>query len=450
MVRINLGIGNRDLQKKHGEKTKRTLDLKNDEANHITLLGKSGYGKTTIMRGMIEEIYSSYSDTGIPPIIIVIERKVDTSKPKKVIEIYHEESEKNTEGQLHRKYGEGIWNYIEHYVNELENDTKLKYGLMGDFAIGFPNILGKYTKTGMDNYTTLLGRHGLNPAAYPARRFVFRPRRELENITFDNGPLTEVINSKLAYPDIPFEIIADMNNFSDTARYYAILKNIWDIQKIREPKEVLDIAMSYETFNNGPSQTYLRIDETMNRLTSDFLFSGKSKDSFLKQITNKKINILDFSQNSELDAYEECLIFKLVVQHAINVAIKYRIPVFFVVDEVQNFMKDTNGKWAIDKILREGRSLCINLICATQYTDNLPKDILIGSSHIGIMGKLASNTDMKTLEKLIPDFKDVVDFDEPGSLSEYENLKRKLRFRGYFSYNKDYTEHIEYRQPQSL
>ena len=66
------------------------------------------------------------------------------------------------------------------------------------------------------------------------------------------------------------------------------------------------------------------------------------------------------------------------------------------------------------------------------------------------MGKLASNTDTKTLEKLIPDFKDVVDFDEPGSLSEYENLKKKLRFRGYFSYNKDYTEHIEYRQPQSL
>jgi Cdc6-like AAA superfamily ATPase len=450
MVLINLGIGNRDLQKKHGEKTKRTLDLKNDEANHITLLGKSGYGKTTIMRGMIEEIYSSYSDVGIPPIIIVIERKVDTSKPKKVIEIYHEESEKYTEGQLYKKYGEGIWNYIEHYVKEIEKDKELKYGLMGDFAIGFPNILGKYTKAGIDEYKTLLGRHGLSPAAYPARRFVFRPRRDIENIAFDNGPLTEVISSKLAYPDIPFDIIADMNNLGEQTRYFAVLKNIWDISKIRDPKEVLSIAESYEKPNSAPSQTYLRIDETMNRLKTDILFTDETKDSFLKQITNKKINILDFSQNSELDSYEECLLFKLVVQHAINVAIKYRIPVFFVVDEVQNFMKDSNGKWAIDKILREGRSLCINLICATQYTDNLPKDILIGSSHIGIMGKLASNTDTKTLEKLIPDFKDVVDFDEPGSLSEYESLKRKLRFRGYFSYNKDYTEHIEYRQPQSL
>ncbi|MBA2864902.1 ATP-binding protein [Methanococcus maripaludis] len=450
MVLINLGIGRADSTKKHGERTKRTLDLKNDEANHITLLGKSGYGKTTIMRGMIEEIYSSYSDAGIPPIIIVIERKVDTSKPKKVIEIYHEESEKLSSAQLSRKYGEGIWNYIEHYVNELENDKELKYGLMGDFSIGFPNILGKYTKMESDEYKSLLGRHGLSPAAYPARRFVFRPRRNIENIAFDNGPLTEPVDSKLAYPDIPFEIIADMNNLGEQTRYFAVLKNIWDIQKIREPDQVLRIAGNYEAGNSGPSQTYLRIEETMNRLRSDSLFSGESKDSFLKQITNKKINILDFSQNSELDSFEECLIFKLVVQHAINVAIKYRIPVFFVADEVQNFMRDPAGKWAIDKILREGRSLCINLICATQYTDNLPKDVLIGSSHIGIMGKLASNTDTKTLEKLIPDFKDVVDFDEPGSLSEYESLKRKLRFRGYFSYNKDYTEHIEYRQPQSL
>ncbi|MBA2846648.1 Cdc6-like AAA superfamily ATPase [Methanococcus maripaludis] len=450
MVRINLGIGRADPTKKFGERTKRTLNLKNDEANHITLLGKSGYGKTTIMRGMIEEIYSSYSYAGIPPIIIVIERKVDTSKPKKVIEIYREESEKLSPAKAYRKYGEGIWNYLEHYVKEIEKDKELKYGLMGDFAIGFPNILGKYTKMASDENKSLLGRHGLSPAAYPARRFVFRPRREIEDIAFDNGPLTEVISSKLAYPDMPFEIIADMNNLGEQTRYSAILKNIWDISKIRDPKEVLMIAESSENPNSGPSQTYLRIEETMNRLKTDLLFTGDLENSFLTKLTNKKINILDFSQNSELETYEECLIFKLVVQNAINVAIKYRIPVFFVVDEVQNFMKDKNGKWAIDKILREGRSLCINLICATQYTDNLPKDILIGSSHIGIMGKLASNTDTKTLEKLIPDFKDVVDFDEPGSLSEYENLKKKLRFRGYFSYNKDYTEHIEYRQPQSL
>ncbi|MBA2868886.1 ATP-binding protein [Methanococcus maripaludis] len=450
MVRINLGIGRADPTKRFGERTKRTLDLKNDEANHITLLGKSGYGKTTIMRGMIEEIYSSYSDAGIPPIIIVIERKVDTSKPKKVVEIYHEESENLSSAKAYRKYGEGIWNYLEHYVKEIEKDKELKYGLMGDFAIGFPNILGKYTKMASDETKSLLGRHGLSPAAYPARRFVFRPRRGLENIAFDNGPLTEVINSKLAYPDLAFEIIADMNNLGEQTRYSAILKNIWDISKIRDPKEVLLITERSENPNSGPSQTYLRIEETMNRLKTDVLFTGDIDNSFLTKLTNKKINILDFSQNSELETYEECLIFKLVVQNAINVAIKYRIPVFFVVDEVQNFMKDKNGKWAIDKILREGRSLCINLICATQYTDNLPKDILIGSSHIGIMGKLASNTDTKTLEKLIPDFRDVVDFDEPGSLSEWENMKRKLRFRGYFSYNKDYTEHIEYRQPQSL
>jgi len=120
MVMINLGIGRTDSMKKRGERTKRHLNLKNDEANHITLLGKSGYGKTTIMRGMVEEIYSSYSDAGIPPIIIVIERKVDTSKPKKVIEIYHEESEKYTEGQLYKKYGDGVWNYIRYYVKEID------------------------------------------------------------------------------------------------------------------------------------------------------------------------------------------------------------------------------------------------------------------------------------------------------------------------------------------
>ena len=111
------------------------------------------------MRGMIEEIYSAYSEAGIPPIVIVIERKVDTSKPKKIIEIYHEESEKLSSAQRYNKYGEGIWNYIEHYVKEIEKDKELKYGLMGDFAIGFPNILGKYTKLESDEYKSLLGRN---------------------------------------------------------------------------------------------------------------------------------------------------------------------------------------------------------------------------------------------------------------------------------------------------
>ena len=66
-----------------------------------------------------------------------------------------------------------------------------------------------------------------------------------------------------------------MNNLGEQTRYYAVLKNIWDIQKVREPRDVLDIAAGYEN-NSGPSQTYLRIDETMNRLKTDCVITSYS------------------------------------------------------------------------------------------------------------------------------------------------------------------------------
>ena len=83
--------------------------------------------------------------------------------------------------------------------------------------------------------------------------------------------------------------------------------------------------------------------------------------------------------------------------------------------------------------------------------NGLPKALIVGASHVGIVGKLASHTDWKLLSDLIEDFKDVVEPPEPAdTYAEYKNMRKRLKFKGWFSWDKDYTERIEYRQPQSI
>ncbi|MCS3922586.1 Cdc6-like AAA superfamily ATPase [Methanococcus voltae PS] len=445
-INMFMGLGRADTSKKR-DKTKRHVKMSVGEANHMIFLGKSGYGKTTLMRGLVEEINIAHNMAKIPAMIIVLEKKTDHTKAEKIHEIYNTETEKSSDNKIYKKYGEWVWNYIENYI-QMQNQYKEHLGMMGDFAFGVPNIIGKFYK--YDDKNTFLGRQGLQPYVFPTRRFVFRPRRRKEYISMDNGwHMCKVFDGKIPYDKIPFSLLSALSNLGDQAIYAQRLKNIWEVQGIKDPSIVKGIALEYENNKSNPSATYLRIAETMYQIKNDKLFS--KKDTLFTNLSTDAINVIDFSSNSDLTHEEECLIFKFLVMYAINHASQTRTPIYFVVDEVQNMLTDKNGQWAVDKILREGRSMGINLITATQYMYGLPQSLLMGASHVGIIGRLASHTDWKVLNKLIDDFEDSVEPPDPVSTyTQYEDFKKKMKFKGWFSWDKSYTDRIEFRQPQSL
>ncbi|AEF96060.1 ATP-binding protein [Methanotorris igneus] len=445
-VQIYLGRGKALGWRKHGNKTLRKLSIKTEEANHTLFIGGSGFGKTTVMRGMIEAIWAAYTEKGIYPLIFVFERKIDVSKAEKIKEIYYIETQKYPRAQCMKKYGEKTWKYVEWYIQQMKKYPHL-YGSPGDFAMGMPNVLGKYTRLSGDN--SILGYFGLEPKAYPVTRFVFRPRRRLNNIKADNGWKTEVIDAKIKYSNINYAFLENLTNVGTGTLHGERLRKIWDIEGIRDPDKVLEIALQHEKNPDNPSKTYMRIEETMDRLKKDRLFS--SDESFFKHISPKRINIIDFSQNSDLTHEEENLIFKMIVEWAIKVAFKYKIPVFFFIDEIQNFITNQHGKYAITKIYREGRSLGINLFGATQFLTGLDKILIDGAMHIAIVGKVVRLDDAKLLANMVPnlDIDDIM-MEECNSIDEYLKIKQKNKFRGYFIYDKQFCERITYRHPQSL
>lgn len=350
----------------------------------MLFLGSSGYGKTTVMRAIAETIWLSNRSKGILPLIIIFERKCDISKAEKIREIYYKESQRYSEEKLYKKYGENTWKYVEEYVKLIESDPTL-YGCPGDFAMSIPNILGKYTK--WDEENSILEYFGLKPRAFPVNRFVFRPRRSLESIQMDNGWKTNIIEARIKYDIINFSFLEHIAHLSKETLYGVRLRNIWDIEKIRDPDKVLERARELE-ISYPPSRTYLRIKETMDLLKKDPLFSREK--SFLEHITNKRINIIDFSPNSQLTTEEENLIFRLVVNTTINTAFKYKIPIFLIVDEIQYFARNPIGLSAINKLYCDGRAIGITLIGATSYTTGLDRSLIEGCTHIGIVGKIAS------------------------------------------------------------
>ncbi|MBP2202170.1 Cdc6-like AAA superfamily ATPase [Methanococcus voltae] len=455
-MNIYLGQGSSNTRVRVGDRTKRFLNIKGNEANHIELLGASGFGKTTCLRGLAEEAFIKCKQNRETALIIVFERKYDVNKIKTYYEIFNYEKVNNTsQGRIYKKYGNANWEYVKKYLSLASKDKKGQLGKIGDFAFSYPNLFGMYAKHnprqkgGKGN--SLLGQQGLKPTVFPTRRIVFRPTRSLEHIKIDNGFYScTVKEANIAYKHLPFNHIAALAAVNEGTLNGSRLKNLWNIQDnlCRNPEKILIEALSMENNSGKPSQTYYRIEEAMNRLIYDKLF--QEQDNLFKNLTTDAINVIDFSQNSNLESKEENLIFRLIVEFAINVATKKNVKVFFILDEVQNFLQDSNGKWATDKILREGRSACINLISGTQYMNSLPKSLVMGSTHIGVVGRLGSMEDKNMLQKMIPDFNSKIEVAEPDSYGEYFESKRQLKGKGYFSFDKMFTERIEYRQPQSI
>lgn len=433
------------------------LPLKEGEANHIWILGKSGYGKTTFMKGLAEGIWEYYRAKGQRVLIIIIERKFDVSKYKKLRAFYYSEVER-----LGKKEAAERYDFLSTYINLVEKGSLKHYlGMPGDFAMGLPaysfkNVYINNTKYPKD----ILTWHTLKPKAFPNRRIVFRPTRPLEAIKIDNGPLTEVVEGKIHYNQIDFHTLAKRTHIISGTRYARFIEKYWDIERLRDPTKVIQaIKAEYQRMGKEtepPDATLGSIISIMEMIKNDRLFASSKEKDFTSLITTDKINIIDFSQNSDLTSMEEKIIFKLLVNYITSkYVMSLKIPVYVFVDEIQDLVGSANQAtpdnpaWnAVEEIYRKGRSMNITLIASTQYMYRLPLNLIIGASHVAVVGRLASPKDEKILKEMIPDGHKIKATKEYESLEDMMQTKND-RFRGYFSINKDYTLRMYFRPAQS-
>lgn len=424
------------------------LPIKEGEANHIFILGKSGYGKTTFMKGLAEAIFDYYKTRGQKVLVIIIERKYDVTKFEKLKKWYFS-LDKGTQEQLV---------YLKKYFQLAERYNDL--GMPGDFAMSLPAYTFKQVyinEAGKD----ILTWHGLKPKAYPTTRIVFRPTRRLEAIKIDNGPLAQVVEGHIHYNAIDFETLARRMNISPNTRYGRLIEKFWDIELMRDPDAVIRaIENEYRRWGketSPPDATLASVYSVLEPLKRDRLFVKNTEKDFTSYITADRINIIDFSQNSELNTKEERIIFKILVDFLVSKYVqRLKIPVFVFVDEIQDLVGTGNSAFhanpamrAIEKLYRQGRSMNISLIASTQYMYRLPLNLIFGASHLCVVGRLASSKDASIIKELIPDSYKIKAIDEVESIEEYSKARKNGKFRGWFSFDKDFTLRMYFRPAQS-
>jgi len=434
------------------------LPLKEGEANHIWILGKSGYGKTTFMKGLAEGIWEYYKARGQRVLIIIIERKFDITKYKKLKAFYYREVER-----LGNEEAKARYDFLSTYLYHAEHGPLKHYlGMPGDFAMGLPAYSFKHIHINSTKYPKdILTWHGLKPKAFSNRRIVFRPTRPLEAVKIDNGPLTEVVEGKIHYKQIDFHTLAKRTHIISGTRYARFIEKYWDIQKIRDPDLLIQtIKNEYRKMGKDPDPpdaTLGSIISIMEMIKNDRLFAKAKEKDFTSLITPDKINIIDFSQNSDLSTMEERIIFKLLVDYVTSkYVMSLKIPTYIIIDEIQDLIGTANQAtpenpaWlAVEDLYRKGRSMNITLIASTQYMYRLPLNLVIGAAHVAVVGRLASPKDEKILRDMIPDGHKIRATDEYESLEEMMQAK-KDRFRGWFSINKDFTLRMYFRPCQSF
>lgn len=438
----------------------RYLTLREDDANHMLFLGPSGFQKTTTMKAFLQEIYlnTRWGRNLEPPLIIVFERKYDRAKAQLVKKTFYELLRRWGESGLSARYSQV--KELKLYISMLQHPAfEGQIGLMGDFALAWENILGFLM---YDKHHTYFSQFGIKPLAFPIRRFVFNPTRQLNHIAFDSGPETEVIATFIKYDRLEFSDIARILSINVNTIYAQLVKEAWDNLRIRDPDEVINRAkqiyeemlefLEVEPGKRKPSMSLWGVKSVMQYLKSNRIFGRKTKGKdLLDLIDNDKINVIDFSQNSQLTEEEKNIIFKKVIEYVTEDYIKKKeTAVFIVGDEIHNYLATRWGKRIIGKLFREGRSNQVNLLIATQYLHNLPDEIVYGASHIAILGTLASADDYYLLKKVVPDFDVKFERLVASSPAEVELLKRKERGKGYFIYNKFFTERIHFRPSQTL
>ena len=417
------------------------VPIKPNAANHFLLIGPSGFGKTTVLRALIGQVRAQVPGA----LIIVIEFKYDKNKAADLVNFLKAAAARY--GAQVRELYPALWEY----VNVLKNDG-IEHGKPGDFALGWPNwpwlLLKVHGNHNPFNY------HGLKPEGFPVKRFVFRPTRSLSAIQRDNGPRSQVVEGHVRYKEVPFSLLLRRANINPNTVYGRIIKKLWDIEGIRDPDRLVHYAAELERRKGrnpdlNPSATYISIAEIADLLKKDRLFS--KNDDFTAKLSTDYINVLDFSANSEIYDDEAAFIFKHLVDYIVSKFVRrYNVPVFLFVDEVQNLLEYEDGRRALNKLFREGRSNWVNLFVATQYLYGLPDFLIYGATHVVTVGYVPSLDDYQKLSRLIPDFKQKVKQPKAKNRDELGALVHKLRGKGWISLNKLYTERVEFAPPVSL
>ncbi|RLG49925.1 MAG: hypothetical protein DRN90_00555 [Thermoproteota archaeon] len=434
----------------------RWLKINEDDANHMLFLGPSGFQKTTTMKALLQEIWlnTRWGRNQEPPLVIIFERKYDRAKAQLVKRTFYELLRERGEGWLRARLSQ--FTEFNLYIQMLESPAyEGVIGLMGDFALGWENILGwlKY-----DKQHTLFSIFGIEPMAFPTRRFVFNPTRDPHHIALDSGPETDVTATFIRYERLDFEDLVKVVNINPNTIYAQIIKTAWDEEKVRDPDELTveakriynEMLEFLEVENKKPPTSLWGTYNVAKSLKKVTWLKAKGEDLF-DTIDNTKINVIDFSQNSDLTESAKNIIFKKVIEWVLKKYVQEKeTAVFIAGDEIQNYLRSHWGRNTVAKLFREGRSNQVNFLVATQYLHSLPAEIVYGASHIAILGTLASADDYNLLKKVVPDFD--VNFERivATSLEEVEILKKKNRGKGYFIYNKFFTERIHFRPSQTL
>lgn len=431
--------------------------LGGSDAKHWLFLGYSGYGKTWTLRAMAEEIKKANPKA----LVIVMEVKPDKNKAQDLAKLYIKELQRlGDKGKVDKLYP-GLAQYLELW------DKNPKLGFIGDFAFSVPNYIAQAIKL-WDSRESLLTWHGLNPEAFPVKRFVFAPRRDPNIIALDNSLGgyydSEVIDSKLPYKMLSFDDISLISHIEKATVYGRRIKNLWEFEGIKDPDRLLSKAYEIDMENGRnpekkPSATYLSIKEVAYMLKRTRYLDREA--NFLEELSHEAINVLDFSRNSNLSLRDEVFIFSKLVNWLIN-DYPGDEDVYLFLDEVHNLMRFDLGRDAIDKLLREGRSGGYHLMVSTQYLHRLPRFLLYGASNIAIVGRLSSPDDYSLLAKLSKDFKRKVDprlyIEDPETGSrrrvknweEYLIARKREKGRGWVLLDREWVERIYYRPPQSL
>jgi len=442
--------------------TYRYIELKEDEANHFVLLGLSGFRKTTTMKAILQEVYlkTRWGRNREKPLIVIFEAKYDRAKAQNVKQVFYKLLREKGDSWVVAHYPQ--YKELKLYISLLSNPGLAgKVGLMGDFALGWGNILGLQK---IDSRNTELSNFGLQPMPFPVRRFVFNPSRALNHIALDSGAAAEVVATFLRYDRLNFYDLIKLLNLNPATIYATIIKEAWDNLGLRDPDDVIvrakeiynEMLEFLEIESKRPNISLWGVKANMERLKSNPLFRGsrlervKVKD-LLDLIDNDKINIIDFSQNSSLTDDEKKLVFRKVIEYLRDeYPHKKETAIFIAGDEIQRYIDDKAGKKVMSSLFREGRSNQINFLAATQYLHSLPHELVYGATHILILGTLASVDDYNILKRLVADFDVKFNRVVASSPSEVERLRAAFKGRGYLVTNKFFTERVLFRPSQSL
>ena len=441
------------------KKEKLYMPLKVGEANHIFILGRTGYGKTSTMKALAEAIWIYYHEVLHKEVIIIIfERKYDYSKYQRLKQFWQRRIQELGLNEARRRHP-----FLAQYFEIQEKHPQLKHmlGFPGDFAMGLPNYILIDTYISKKPYPIdIFTWHGLKPRGYPTRRIVFRPTRSTYAIQVDNGPNTEVVEGKIHLKDINFEMLAKKFNIPQGTAYGRILRKYWKVYKIHDPDEILRLVQTQEPVRESTLESLRSI---LDEIKADPLYlkgrltkTGQEHKPFTEYITTDRINVIDFSDNSDLDLEEQRLIVYLLWKKLKVIAGKKRVDIWIFFDEIQDLIGTAgeasrhNLAWlAMEELYRKGRSLSVNVVAGTQYLYKLPMSLIMGATHIAVIGALASPKDLDILRVAIMDGDKLNIPIEHDSFEEFVK-RRKKKGRGWFSFDREFTVKMYFRPNQSF